>query len=140
MPRQQKDQTYDHAHLMKDAGAVTAAAAAQVGGEDRVLDLGAGRIDGRVIVDVSALTVSTDERYDIELQLLNVDNEVVIGATLVLGEAAAAGNQEDSVPGRYELHVTNEVNGVIYPKARLFTRAAGTAESINYTAFLALHG
>ena len=36
---------------------------------------------------------------------------------------------------RKELAFTNEHNGVVYPYMRLFRQVAGTAPSINYTAY-----
>ena len=141
MARNQIDQTFDGAHLLKDAGAITSSAAAQVGGSARQLDLGAARMDGRVIVDVTALDVANgDEIYTLEFQLSNTSgfgSGVVVSAALRLGDSSTTGGSADSTTGRQELGVTNEVNGVTYRYARMFTRCAGTSPSINYTAFLA---
>lgn len=141
MARQQKDFTYDNALLLKDTGAISADAAAQVGGSARVLTLGAGRMDGRVIVDVSALDVVTgDESHVVATQFSNSPtfaSGVVGGTMLRLGGATAlVGESAASVAGRYELPCTNEINGVIYSYMRLYTDVSGTTPSITYTAFL----
>lgn len=141
MPRNQRDFTYDNATLLKDAGAVTADGAATVSSVARIVTLGAGRVDGRVIVDVSAIDVSSaDERYDIAVQLSNSPTFAsgVIGAgSIALGAAAALpGESAASVIGRYEIPFTNEINGTVYAYARAYTNVSGTTPSINYTAYI----
>lgn len=141
MARQQKDFTYDNATLLKDAGAITADAAAQVSASNKILDLGAARMDGRVIVDVSAIDVSSaDEVYVLIAQFSNSStfaSGVIGGVALRLGAAAALqGESAASVVGRYELPVTNEINGTTYRYMRMYTDVGGTTPSINYTAFL----
>lgn len=145
MARQQKDVTYDHATLMKDAGAITSSAAAQVGGSARVLDLGDGRLDGRVVADITAIvTAENDQVYGIEFQVSNSATFAsgnVVAASLRVGHATPVGGSANtSAPARMELGVTNEVNGTRYRYARLFTRVAGAGSpSISYTAHLARH-
>lgn len=146
MARQQKDATYDHATLLKDAGAVTSSAAAEVASAARVLDLGMdSRVDGRVIADITAITTAAaDQVYGIEFQVSNsatFASGVVVAASLRVGHATAVGGSSNTAaPARLELGVTNEVNGVRYRYARAFTRVAGTGSpSINYTAHLARH-
>lgn len=138
MARNQKDETFDYDLRLKDAGAVAASAAAQVGGAAKVLDVGAARVDARTIVDVSAITVgAADQLYGIEMQFSNDSTfatGVVIGPSLRLGHQTATGASAASTVGRYELPWTNEVNGVTYRYARAYTRVAGTGPSINYTA------
>jgi hypothetical protein len=136
--------TLDALLIMKDAGAVTSSAAAQVAAADRIIKLGAGRVDGRVIVDVTALDITTgDESYRIRLQLSTSATFAagnVTAVTLELGDSTVTGSSVDSTVGRYELPFCNEVNGVLYAHARLFTFAAGTTPSINYAAYIALDG
>ena len=55
MARNRIDRTFDYDLRLKDAGLVAADAAAQVGSADKILDLGAGRMDGTVVVDDSAV-------------------------------------------------------------------------------------
>lgn len=141
MPRSQKDFTYDNAMLLKDAGAITADAAAQVGGSNRILDLGAARLDAKLIVDVSAIDVaSADERYDVALQFSNSStfaSGVVGGASIALGAAAALpAESAASVIGRYEVPFSNEINGTTYRYCRAYTNVSGTTPSINYTAYI----
>ncbi|WP_420104559.1 hypothetical protein [Bosea sp. (in: a-proteobacteria)] len=133
--------TFDALLQLKDAGAVTSSAAAQVGGSNKILDMGAARFEGTVVIDVSAIDISsTDEAYDIIVQGSNsssfasgIENlaQLNLGAT-----AARDGGGQNSTVGRYELGVTNEQADVVYRYVRLFTKAAGTTPSINYTAFL----
>jgi len=143
MPRDRKDVTFDIGLRLKDAGLVAASAAAQVGGVDKILDLGAGRVDGRAILDVTACEVDTgNEKYQIMFQLSNsatFASGVFNGSALVLGDSSVSNETVDSaVPRHQELPVCNEVNGVVYRYARLYTFVAGTiATGINYSGFLA---
>lgn len=127
---------------LKDAGLVAADAAAQVDGADKILDLGASRVDGTVVVNVTAIEIaSNDERYDICWQLSSsatFASTVVQGPVLALGALETLiGADTDSAAGQYELKVSNEVNGTIYRYARLYTNVTGTiATGINYSAFL----
>jgi hypothetical protein len=140
MARQQKDYTYDHALRLKDAGAITSSAAAQVGGADRVLDLGTGRWDGTVVADISAITTAdASQVYTLEWQVSNSATFAsgnVVGAALRVGHATATGSSANTAAAtRMELGVTNEVNGVVFRYARMFTRVAGTGSpSVNYVA------
>lgn len=143
MARSQKDFTYDHATLLKDAGAVTADGAATVAAAARVLDLGASaRTDGRVIVDVSAITTNgaSGEGYTITAQhsaSSTFASGVIGSGSIRLGAATAMpGESAATVAGRYEFHSSTEVNGVLYRYMRLYHDVSGTAPSINYTAFL----
>jgi hypothetical protein len=143
MARNSKDFTYDHALLMKDAGLIASSAAAQVGGSAKVLDLGAGRVDARVVLQITAVEVaSNDEVYDIEVQLSNsatFASGIVISGIARLGALEASFESADTVAGRREIHFANEVDGTLYRYARLFTRVAGqVATGINYSAFAVL--
>jgi hypothetical protein len=140
MTRNSKDFTYDHDLRLKDAGLIAADAAAQVGGADKILNLGLGRVDGRVIVDVTAIEVATgDESYRIKTQFSNsatFASGVVGGTQLHLGDSSVLiGESADSVVGRYELPFTNEINGTVYQYMRIYTDVTGTiATGINYVA------
>lgn len=143
MARNQKDHTYDNNLLFKDAGAIAADAAAQVGGSAKVVDLGAGRVDAVMIIDVSAIDVSSaDESYNLKVQFSNSPTFAsgVIGGPLVqLGAAASLiGESAASVVGRYELPFSNEINGTTYRYARMYTDVGGTTPSINYTAWASI--
>ncbi len=143
MARNQKDQTFDYATRLKDAGLVAASAAATVDAVAQQLDLGAARVDARVIVDISAIEVATgDEKYEIEVQVSNTSGfgaGIFVAALLRLGDSSVSFESADTAVGRREIAFTNEINGVTYRYVRLFTRIAGTiATGINYTANLAL--
>ena len=143
MARNSKDFTYDHAHLMKDAGLVAASAAATVGGSAKVVDFGPGRIDARVILDLIAVEVdSGNEKFEVEVQVSNTADlsaGMFIAGVAKLGDSSVSNESADTVAGRREIHFTNEINGTIYRYGRLYTRIAGTiATGINYTGYLAL--
>jgi hypothetical protein len=133
--------TFDADLELKDAGAITASAAALVDGAAKILDMGAARFDGVVIVNVTALDiVSNDEEYDILVQGSNsssfasgIENlaQLNLGATEV-----RQGGAQDTTIGIYEIGVTNEQNDTVYRYVRLYTAIAGATPSINYTAFL----
>ena len=135
MARNSKDFTYDNALLLKAAGAVTAT------GTGTILDLGAARADFRAICDVSAIdNASADESYILQVQGSNSPtfaSGVVALASKQLGVASATGNSANTGVGRYEIHGSNEENGVLYRYVRVRHVLAGTTPSINYTAFLA---
>jgi hypothetical protein len=144
MARNQKDFTPDTSTRLKDAGAITADAAAQVGGSAAILDLGLSRVDGRVIIDVSAIDVASgDESYLLRTQFSNSSTFAsgVIGGPIVqLGDSTVLiGESADSVVGRYELPFCNEINGVTYRYMRMYTDVGGTTPSINYVANVVLH-
>lgn len=133
--------TFDALLQLKDAGAITSSAAAQVGGVAKILDMGAARFDGTVVVDVSAIDIaSANEAYDIVIQGSN-SSSFASGiqnlASLNLGATAVRdGGAADSLVGRYEIGVTNEQADVVYRYVRAYTVCAGTTPSVNYTAWL----
>lgn len=134
--------TYDNALLLKDAGLVAASAAATVAGSAKFLDLGVGRVDSRVILDVTAIEVDTgDEKYLIKLEASN-DNTFATGKVVLaeraLGIAALIGASANSAAGRYEMPFTNDLDGTVYEFVRIFTTIVGTiATGVNFTAYLA---
>lgn len=140
MARTQKDFTYDHNLLLKAAGLVASTT------RHTILDVGAARVDGRVIVDTTAVESATgDEVYTVELQLSNsatfatgvfVQAAVRFGAAALTFESAAS-----PAVARREIAFCNEINGVLYRYAALNTRVVGTiATGINYRAFVVQEG
>ena len=132
--------TFDANLQFKDAGLVAADAAAQVGGSNKIVDLGTGHFVGSMTVDVSAIeTASSDERYDIIVQLSNsatFSSGIVDAACLILAHATPAPGDTTAATGRYTLLFHNEWNGTWYRYARVFTDVTGTvATGINYTAY-----
>lgn len=142
MPRNSKDFMFDRELLLKDTGAVTATGNGTVAAAARVVDLGPSRADFRAICDVSAIdTVTGDESYVLQVQGSNVANfasGVVALASKQLGGATPTGNTANTPAGRFEIHGSNEENGVTYRFVRIRHVVAGTTPSINYTAFLAV--
>lgn len=136
---------FDAELQLKDAGLVAADAAAQVGGNAQVLDVGDARFTGELVVDVSAIEVaSNDELYEIILEGSTTEafsggeqRELVVlrlGANEVLPRGSA-----DSTTGRYAVPFTNEPNpgGTTFRYLRAYTNVSGTiATGINYLAYL----
>lgn len=139
----QKQYTFDKNLQLKDAGLVAASAAAQVASADKILDLGAGRVDGTVIVDWTACEVASgDESYHIELQFSSSATFAtgnVLGPCIKLGDSSVSfATVDTAASGRREIPFTNEIEGTIYRYMRLYTRIAGAiATGLNYAAFAA---
>lgn len=122
---------FDNLLLLKDAGAVTADAAATVGGSARVVDLGTGLVEGKMVVDTSAIDLtSADETYRVILQ---GSNDIAFGAGNVF-ELASADVRAAGV--RLEIPFTNERGMTRYRYVRAFNDTGGTTPSINSTVFL----
>lgn len=140
MTRNSIDFTFDYDLRLKDAGLIAADDVAQVGGSDAILDLGAGRFDGRVIIDATAVEVADgNERFDIGLQFSNsatFASGVFQGPMQPLGDAGAiVGADSDNGAGRYELPFCNQLNGVTYRYMRMQIDVAGTVGTgVNFTA------
>ncbi len=140
MSRNRNDATFDYSLRMKDAGLIAADAAWTVDGSAKIIDLGASRVDARVIVDVTAVEIaSNDERYFVKLQFSNsatFASGVVEGPGIFMGALETLiGADTDTAVGRYELPFTNELNGTVYRYVRGYTDVAGTiATGINFTA------
>jgi hypothetical protein len=139
MARNQFDETFDDEFILKDAGLVAADAAAQVAAADKVVDLGLSRVDGRVIVQITAIEVAdNNEKFDIITQFSNsatFASGVVNGPALVTGASEVTKASADTAVGTYELPFASEVNGTLYRYMRLWTEVTGTVGTgINYTA------
>ena len=127
---------YDDALSLKDAGLVASTTT-----ETTILDLGAGIVDGFLVLDVSAVEVADgNEIYLICLEGSNVaamTSGSVCLAQIEMGNATAPADA-DTTTGRYVVPFRNEQNGTIYRYVRLYTEVAGTvATGINYLAFIA---
>ena len=147
-----RDYTIDAENLLKDAGAVTATGAAQVGGSDAVLDFGGepligqsadqvAYVRGHVVVEVDAVDVAdADESYDIVYQLSDdadfTAGNVVARAALHLGTAQGPDGDPAAGTGRVVIGVDNEFQGQLFRFARIAHVIAGTTPSISYRAFL----
>lgn len=131
--------TFDAALQLKDAAAVTASGAAQVGGVARVLNVGAAVVSGAFVVDIAALTINADADYDIRLQASSdptFATDVTIVANVRSALAATAGEDRPGV-GRRTVPFNN-IGEDGAPKAylRAFHTISGTTPSINYSAFI----
>ena len=94
----------DNELILKDAGLVAADAAAQVGGVDKIADLGAGLVEGHLVVDVTAIEIASNqtEAYKISLQgssKANFADTIEDLAILELGAQEVIGGDQDSVVG-----------------------------------------
>jgi hypothetical protein len=106
-----------------------------------IAELGAGLVEGHLIIDVSAIEIADDdELYKIKLQgsssatFASVIEDLTI---LEVGAAEVLGGDQDSAIGRYKVPFSNEKNGTIYPYVRLYTDVDGTiATGINFSAYL----
>ena len=133
---------FDSNFLMKDSGLVVESAAGTVGGTAKVAKVGAGIVEGKLIVDVTAIEIETsNEKFAIKLQG-SVDNNFNAGledlVILELGAASALGGDADSEVGRYIVPFRNEKNATVYPYLRLYTDVTGgVTTGINFSAYLA---
>lgn len=106
-----------------------------------ILDLGAGIVDGFLVLDVSAVEVaSNDEIYLVCLEGSNVAGMASGSVTLAqieMGNSTAPADA-DTATGRFAIPFRNEQNGTVYRYVRLYTEVAGTvATGINFSAFVA---
>jgi len=143
MTRNSKDFTIDANLELRDAGLVTADAASLVDSAAKIIDLGTGRTDFRIIVDMGVVEVATtDEILEIICQ---VSSSSTFASTIknvaILRFSALAvqigGADAGAAIGRYELHGCNEINGTIYRYLRLYENYTGTIDTgFNFTAWL----
>jgi hypothetical protein len=127
--------------LADGAAAVTADGVSQVAAAAVSLQLGPGRFEGVLIIDVSAIDVaSADEVYNLVLQGAATSafttNEIL--AQMSLGATAARpGAAVTSVVGRYEIPFITEQHDTTYEWVRLYADVGGTSPSITFKAFIA---
>lgn len=131
----------DIEHIMKDAGLVAADAAATVDSVAKIANLGAGVVEGKLVLDVTALEIaSNDEVYKVTLQgssKSDFADSIVDLAEITLGAAEVIGGDQDSETGRYQVPFCTEKNGTVWPYVRVYTDVAGTiATGINFSAYL----
>lgn len=130
---------YDSTLVMKDSGQVAASAAGTVSSAAKIANVGEGRVDARLVLDVTAIEIaSNDELYSVAIQG-STSSTFASGieelAVINLGAAEVIGGDIDSTVGRYEVFFSNEKAGVIYPYLRVYTTVDGTiATGINYNA------
>jgi hypothetical protein len=127
--------------LADGAAAVTADGVTQVAAAAVNLKLGPGRFEGVLIIDVSAIDVSSsDEFYHIVLQgaadATFAAKEILAQMTLGKG-TVRPGVAVDSVVGRYEIPFITEQHDTTYDFVQLFTDLGGTTPSITFKAWIA---
>ena len=139
MPRNQKDATFDIDTILHDTAPAAAAGAALVGTVAQILDLGPGRMDGRVIVDASAGLVGGGQLSTVVVQFSNtaiMNAGLMNGGAMQFGALAVCFQSADTAfPIHQELGVTNQINGVTYRYMRLWIVYAA-AGSLTFTAWL----
>lgn len=129
--------TFDSDLELKASASVTSSAAGSI-----IVDLGAGLVEGYMVLDVSAVEVaSTDEIYDIVLEGSNVaamTSGSVSLARIQMGNCTAPADA-DTGTGRFAVPFRNEQNGTAYRYVRVYTVVAGTIDTtgITYSAFIA---
>lgn len=151
----QNDRTYsfDASMMFSDnAAAYTASGNMQVGGADAIIDLGGNqgvtpkqqaRIDAVAIFDVTAITVSGTNTYQLDILLSNDPafgvGTVVCAGGLQLGKGTSLRNTSslDSVIGRYEVPFTNEVAGTKFQYMKVALTGANSP-SISILGFVAV--
>ena len=128
--------TYDTALSLKSAGLLAAST------DGTILDLGAGLVDGYLVIDLTACEIASgDERYTVSLEGSNVaamSSGSVCLAKKVFGNLVVPMDAALSASGRYVVPFRNEENGETFRYVRLSTLVAGTiATGINFSAFIA---
>lgn len=131
----------DATYLLKDAGLVAADAAGTVDSVAKIADLGAGKVEGHMVVDVTAINIdNNDENYKISLQgssESDFSSTYEDLAILELGAKETLGGDQDNETGRYEIPFTNEREGIVYRYVRVYCDVTGTVDTgINYKAHL----
>jgi hypothetical protein len=155
---------YDALLVLADgAAATTTAGIGQAASANRILDLGGvpnrtdlGIVGGwaktlaMCVIDVSAIVVSTDEAYSIDIMGSNNSDgsDPVHLCGLKLGFSAAIpnggaglavdGTGSTTAVGRFYLPVHTAQNKINYRYVYIYNTLSGTAESITYTAFLSM--
>lgn len=128
--------TYDNALLLKAAGLVASSA------DGTILDLGAGFVEGYLVVDMTACEIATgDERYTVSLEGSNVaamDSGSVCLAKKVFGNLVVPMDAALSASDRYVIPFCNTEGSTAFRYVRLSTLVSGTiATGINFLAFIA---
>jgi hypothetical protein len=135
--------TYDNDLELKDAGAITASAAAQISSEDQIIDLGAGVLHGDIVIDVTACEVASgNEMYTVGAQISDsatFASGIYEVTCIKLGSSRSITGDTDMGIGRYILPFRNTIaNNVSKRYMRLYTTISGSISTgINYSAYLA---
>ena len=131
----------DYTHILKDAGLVAASAAGQVDSTDKIVDIGAGLVEGKLILDITAIEIDTDnEAYEIQLQgssKSDFADTIEVLASRKLGANEVLSGDQDSLIGRYQVNFRTEKNGTNWQYLREYCVCAGTISTgINFSCYL----
>lgn len=123
---------------------LTATANIQFAAADVIYQLGPGRMDTVLVINITAIDISSgDENYNLYLQgsdSATLASNVHVLAHLQVGHSSIllGGATVSSVIGRYELPFQNVVAGsILLDYARMRLTAAGTTPSITFDAWIA---
>ncbi len=146
MSTNRKTMTYDHKLLLHDGAVINASIAGNVATVARILDLGAGLVEGDIVIDVSAMDVDQSD------ELITVSAQISDSATFASGiyeacclhigdltpiAAVSAGCDVNRTIGRYILPFRNEIeSGVQKRYLRLYFMEAGTTTTFDCVAYL----
>jgi hypothetical protein len=135
------DIPFDADFIIKDAGLIAADDVWQVGGADKIVDLGPQQFHGVCFINATAVEVdSGNELYENYIQGSNSStfaSGIVNLAMLPLGDSAAmiGGGDTDGGAGFYRLMFSNVYDGTVYRYVRGYTDVTGTiATGINFEA------
>lgn len=129
--------TYDAATLLQASTSITTST------DGTILDIGAGLIDGYIVIDLTSAEIATgNEIYTISLEGSNVaamSSGSVCLAKKVFGNLVVPMDAALSTAGRYVIPFRNEEAGTTYRYVRLSTLVAGTIDTtgIVFSAFIA---
>jgi len=142
---------FDKLLVLADGAAPAVNGIGQVGGVNRILDMGApltrsdlgitgelGRVKLAIIIDVSAIfTTNANDYYNINVMGSNTANGStgVVLCAIILGNAASIPGGITSTAGRYILFVDMVQADVDYEYLYLSNSISGTANAITFTAF-----
>lgn len=117
------------------AAAVTLTASDTDGVADAIIDMGAGRFDGQLVMNLTTIKISAnDESYDLVLQGSNsatFASGIQELARYRVGPTEVRSGAGDSAAGVYVVPFSNEKpDGTEYRYARLIAVIAGTSPSI----------
>jgi hypothetical protein len=137
--------TFDYNLLLDDGGSITSSEAGEIGGVAKIIDLGAGKVEGDIIVDVTALDVdSGNELVTLGVQISSsatFASDYYQVASLQIGDAAALVGDVDMTTGRYVIPFNNMIgDGVTKRYLRMYWTIAGTVAGFAATAYLAKKG
>lgn len=140
----------DEAWRVSDPVTITATARAQVDAADQIIDVGAGctaaqwtaqpvRVDGVLIIDITALTLGSDDKFTLVLEGSNNSNmssAECLGCMLIGHATPMPGSLATSTTGRREVRFVNVQDDTCYRYISLNVTSEGSTESMTYSAYI----